>query len=1632
MSRSPYILRQSFDNSAEKAYILVEVSAGGYNATWYPVSFITVTLVDYAEPLTAEDLETALSGRDGVHYQDRDEEELESNKTKYEQLVYIPFEFDNEIISSSELKTTNNFANTPFEINGVKATSYYAFGNPAAYANKYQNRVKVAKGEYSLFRTLNYPGISKGEVTISSRDDANYNDYFITGGYRRTMVDRLWEKTVDSGNTQSGYFMYVDASEVPGVITQLPIDGLCPNTSLIVNAWICDMSWQPGDGATRADVGFTLKKKNNDGTEIILAKYYSGTLNPKPAGSNGEHASTNPNDFAKWQQVSFKFSFTNIEVSTEDQYILEISSNCESSTGADFGIDEISLYRTLPNISVQRESACEYSTLKVSSDYETLLKNMGWNLNPDVLENADLTDVDIRKFRYGLMGPNPDIWADGSVDQNNELSKYLGNVYFGFVEDPTVTGSDPDHWVTVNKRAMENTGVDKNKYALYKSIRVAVPTNGITNPSSGQSDYVTTDPAEAQHREYMLNVRAMHDFVADVNNTTYSYWENNEEAQTIATELETALETLWDDTEGDADADAIVANSDGELALYEQSVIKLFNFLGIPRVRCPWRDENATTLYLNAIEVGNTDLHFAGEIIEGQETPADGKYWVVLFSAVDVANAENSNSPVVTVSDDCTLKSEFYVVPSITIAVDTKVATGGVTCVGSIHTLSANLMVADVDEVGNVVSADMVPFDKKYPNGDYTFDWYLGSEDDYNKITEEHNEDLQSIIKKLRDGLDEPTGSFDSGDVNNSSSLSQDEKTLLNGLLGDETHEPLLITGKTVSFRWVEKLMAIPYVPIIEEDAPGGLDEEKIIKLFCTKPQELTLNAESNVPELSFGFSEVDYPDDVELFNAPLRLGLRHIKDNVQLSNIPIQEDITFGVEGDGHSLRELSEDSRALFLRNTSSTYTEIGTLNDLYVDANKENNDTQPNELSFTFKEPSGGLTLAELFEEGGTYDLYVPFGEYDASGNLIPNSCEGYAILRIKVVPEYLTWTGEGSTWYNDEESWTISTSDELYGKVENTASTPSFSPLYFTKITVLGSDENTSTALNELKLEDERSYEKKTLDFTAMKVTGETTNIQYDMAVANDAGSDIRPYYGNWVDQIYFKPNATLYRQDYLTYNKAWVDFEMTPKTSYWMASPLKEVYAGDMYAPMTTGRQETPAFTDIEYVGENETTTDKPQLNDRWDPAFYQKAWDKAITYSNDTEGNSTTAVEAVKSNWSIEYNDVTVPYSLGKGFYSRVEKDSQGNALVRLPKKDDEYKYELSTKALTETGKVSADYGKMADGMDITIDLSKVDSETTAEEVDGDGKHFLVGNPYMSYLNMEQFFTTNSNLAKKYWTIDNGTVVVGTPDVTWNNEQKTGYIAPMTAFFIELNSGENVSKEITFSTSMMVAKPADGTENVYGTRAYEAENPQLTLTASSANGKSRAAVIQKSDASNQYESDKDAVTLLDSELDAPTVYTVAGNYAAAVNAIHDYKNVPLGVYADTDEEVELTIEGASQLVEPLYLYDVVTRSTTPIEGDSYTLNLQGSSHGRYFLTTDEGITVESDIRIYSPADGQLIIASTPSDKLKQVQVYDLSGRVVDSRQNIGMTTCQISVPGGIYIIRAESEHGEAQAKLKVR
>lgn len=1608
-------------------YILAQVSSD--NQSWYPVSLLNLIFEPYSEHLTNEGLADVTNDPD---YEERIESKLLA-EGKYELIDSVCFEEPGDVLTAESEKALEGFlsGNAANKIQNIRETtfelqSYYAFASPREYEFKKQYRASVGRNEYALYRTLNYGDIS-GKGTFINGDRGLYTDYF-ADYYKVKAVDRLWEK---NNGEKSGYFMYVDAADDPGIITKIPIDKLCANTSLIVTAWVCNLN--PWHDYVDADLGFTFKRKNADDTETILAKYYTGKFDRKPT-ENEANADAN-NLRAKWQQIYFKFSF-NEDLINENidgiEYFIEVSNNCEKSAGADYGIDEIKIFRSLPDIDVQRNDACDASTLKVSSDYGTMQRNMGWDLDNNALKDFIPNDIHYRKYRYGLMGPDP---------HAEKTYANLGNVYFAFTEVIN-QGSDKvaGDWVVVNKD-LEGNDVAV-AHGLHQTIRVAVQTD--MTPTTESADLLAPIGQEnALAREITMNIRAMNDYNADHwrgpdGTTGDPYWPTNEKSPIID------LSQLWNgtpeangaSTKGDAKDGHDILKDPVLLEVYEQNLKILYEALEIPRLRCPWiEDNNRDILYLSVIDVANTDLRFAQELISGPgEKPvyASGEYYVVVFSAADVINKTTVN-----VDAECTLKSLFYVVPSIRIRVDTETEASGVTCVGSIHTLKADLMVADVDQHGNVVSTDMKPFEKEYGDSgyNYTFDWYLGSLEDSQKEVEGTTyASLQELLADFRKNSNNEGikngGDFGPEDISKAS-ISSEAKDVLVRLLGDETTEPKLVSGKSPSFRWVEKVVAMPYV-----SGPGELTANT--KLFCTESQELTLSAESDVPELSVGFPDVSYPADIPLNNVPLRLGLVNLKDKKTTLNIPIQNNVQFGiVGGTGHVLREIASKNHVLIRKNVN-TYEKVATLNSLYAD------DTQRggNSLSLTF-DILDETKVEGYFKEGETYSLYIPFGEYENANASapIPNSCEGYAILNIKIVPEYLTWKGDTDVWYNDG-NWNQSTEAELYMDNEDdddaNGSDPvenAFSPLYFTKVTIApeSNGENGELQLKSVKADDAANG---TLTDLA---TEEHQYIGFDMAV-NNTGTDgalkVTPYYINNVSEIYFKPNATLMNQHLLTYDTARVEFIMMQDSSYWMASPLKAVYAGDMYT-LLDGIQNTPAFDYITY---------DDNVNSRWNPAFYQKAWDKAVAYavSNSDDGTAvkdTGRVAAVKSNWSIEYNDVWVPYTLGKGFYARVEgKD----VTVRLPKADSDYKYESAPTTRATDPELSdkgdrTDAGKMADGevMQITLEAS----------VDGDGTHYLVGNPYMTYLNMNQFFngTNNQSLQKKYWKLDRERgieAIVGTPDVGWTGTETedgtggkaiSGFIAPMEAFFVEVDPAVAPDKPavVNFNIGMMATKE-QATKQSPATRSVFATSPVLTLTADRDGKKGRSVITLRDKAINAYQPQEDVVVLLDSELDAPVAYSVAGNRAAQVNALRSIDNVPVGVYSSREGDVTVTIEGMDQLAEPLYLYDAHTRKSTLLEGDSYTLELSGESHGRYYLRSSAiGSVGDNAIAVYSVQSGKVIVSST--QEVRNIKVYSLSGAMVKNYMNLNTTQYTFNLSAGVYVVHAEGRDDTVKVeKVMVR
>ncbi len=1594
-----------------------------------------------------------------------------------------------------------------------------------------RGRLTPLQNQYGLYRTANLLEVSETRAekattivsyeNFSSKKTTNLQYYWFptlrenapnndrskrSSVAQRTIYDRTYYNT---NHQKLGFFYYVDAANLPGRLVKIKLDGIvCSHTGILVNFWVNDMTTRANETSTGSKAGKPIPPNINinfigrkNGADVILHRFTSGDALTNYTMREAYQGYETNEYIGKWQQLMYSFSFS--ERSNDfDEYYLEVQNNAIHSYGADYAIDGLRIYRSIPKIDVKRVDVCSSASLTVATDYELLLKNMGWSINPDVLSDLNMGDgitedsKHIWKYRYGLMGGDP-------TKRNDNLNETIGNVYIG-ATDKKENGdiTKPEDWITLNTDLKDYKNENYNNRS--KVYRIIVPTkDGLKH--QGFEDL--TNYETAMRRQIVVNLRMINDFLYDV--AEQGVWDEDIDAHAQKTNgdpfpkeeyiayLKQNLGDLCDKSgsewnykipdpkDMESQIDQIMDGYDNK---YEELIRAVCSVMGISRPRVPWWDEgNSNTIHLSAIDVDKTELRYKGERPYGSGTkvePASGKYDVVIFSAaatvtsdkvVDFPNAYAGSS----FQDPCLLTTPFTVLPSFTVVANTKsdLPEGMIACEGRISQIEeATVWVEEVDDDQNL-TGELNKFEEieAFKNYSYTFDWFLGDSLEFAAFHERHGVSLEDILRSYRNQLPDEKNALSfqaealieycKDKYKDKPDLIEELKTLL---LGDVDTEPKLVIGGKfgyAEFRWVKKVVAIPYLPesITESDRRKWL--------FCERPQEKTLEA-APAPTLLVGFPDVEYPEEMAHYpNVPLRIGLPNIIEG-SINDIPIQgEGLTMGMEK-SNQLGKPNGNATTIFLRQ-GQTYIEVGDLTALSAKAETET-DNGGGLFSMTFKEGA-----YEKFAEGQIYSLYIPFGEYK-DGTFVEGSCEGYATLLIKIVPEYLTWTGknigeDAEAWYNDA-NWQQSTEGDLYidqtGESKKDANgndlvTAAFAPLHFTRITIPGGQ--------TLELEDLKEDKNLLQGIDTTSKTKATQYIQYDMAVnKNDKGLIVAPYYINKVKAIYFKPEAQLRRQQFLTYDTARVEFEMTPDAKYWMASPLQSVFAGDMYTVKNTGRQNTYAFADITY-----STAD----NDRQAPAFYQKAWDKAITMyvpkseadqivSFPENGLDTTHYEVVQSNWSREYNDVNVPYALGKGFYASVEKKNATGlgekVLVRLPKADDSYKYEpwkpdtksatlraAMTKAPTLANRINA--GKLADNKSIKVVLTDVngtedwwntDNGTVRVIADGDGKHFLLGNPYMYPLDIVRFLKENEAiLEQKYWTLDvKEGLVVGTPDVAWENEDTDAasgaVIAPMQAFFVELKDAAQTKAEgtvtgadlkvVRFDPSMMQGEPEKVSSSL---RTATAKNPVLRLTAERDAYRSTALLTRQDDATNNYEADKDAVILLDTELEEiPQVYTIAGTRAVGVNVARRVDQIPLGVYAGEGKgEVTLTIEGIGDWAETLYLYDAVTRKSTELSGDTYTLRLDGSSHGRYFLsagspTGNEVVGEAESISVYSAASGKVVVSA--SEALKRIQVFTPMGRLVRTLYP-ARPTYTFALPAGIYIIRAEIAHDQKTVKLRV-
>lgn len=822
-------------------------------------------------------------------------------------------------------------------------------------------------------------------------------------------------------------------------------------------------------------------------------------------------------------------------------------------------------------------------------------------------------------------------------------------------------------------------------------------------------------------------------------------------------------------------------------------------------------------------------------------------------------------------------------------------------------------------------------------------------------------------------------------------------------------------------------LYKIAVIPVQDKATINGQVYE-----ICAAPMLVDLRVVTDGPNINFGFPNVIYPNDART----VRVGLPQIKAIAEKNgalNLPMT-----GIER-ATSVEMIDEAQVSISNTNDpdfNSTEQMIGV-----VTANTIKN--SDNTVGIRFNS-----NAVKTLKEGYWYEIHFRYANADGS----MASCPGETFIKMCIVPEYATWNSSprtASTNWNDDNNWLRSTKAEIFkDSYTDYNTTTAFMPMKFTKVTVANQKDKGKVYPNL----DEISYRSNGIaSSTKMKSFAYDFVAKWsDTADGSDNGNgtfSCEKWAGNFCDQIYFKPEAELLYANYLTYNKAYVEKELTPNTWSIMSSPLQQTYAGDLYVQKDDGQEQSEAFQPMTY---------DEKVNDRSAYPVYQRSWDgdaqevmdNVTNYSANHDGTvDVTTDNELSINsvyWSHVYNKVDEQYTKGQAFavkagdkYTAGAQGANATAVIRLPKADTQFSYydSESQKQVNVTVDRDANSYRMLQG-DVAGDKTMAMTQLLKENLHRDNRYHLVGNPYTSSLSMYRFLKANTAFENSIWTLDNGKVTAYTLALDEAYDKKTDVlVSPTQAFFVKLKTGESAA-EATFNASMLINKDVTPGEKALVIR------PTLTLTTTDGVRNSESKLIVNDEASRDYVDGEDVEMLGEGNIaEIAQVYSVAGSQAVALNASDDINWMPVGVVAPKSKDIDVNISLNSKMLikmnnegSQLFLFDATTKTFSEIK-DGMTVKMMANDHGRYYITNQSSLNTTdiNTIDCFSPTENTIVVATLKGD-MKRVMVYDISGALVTSNHSVNGGRCQLNVPkAGIYVVKATTKEDRTETfKIVVR
>lgn len=849
------------------------------------------------------------------------------------------------------------------------------------------------------------------------------------------------------------------------------------------------------------------------------------------------------------------------------------------------------------------------------------------------------------------------------------------------------------------------------------------------------------------------------------------------------------------------------------------------------------------------------------------------------------------------------------------------------------------------------------------------------------------------------------------------------------------------------------KIAAVPIATSIKQ---GTVTYE-----ICPDPMYFTIRIVEDGPKLILGFEQVAYPTD----DRAVRIGLPQIREMLNKADngmliLPVA-DLNNGKD---KNIEIKFRDESNVFISDTNDpTFNTASTTKQIVGKLKEKTLATGTKTLGLVFDD-----NVLDILHEGYWYELNFSYELYNSSTTA---ACPGDLFITLKVVPEYLTWfptvANKLNANWNNDQNWKRSTAAELYdknyedygeatcGNSVNAKLTrqQAYTPMKFSKV-VIPENKLVYPGLDNIVYRVGNDIATKLTNFKGEEAT---SGIAYDFVVSWDNTADhstdgkgtfkCETFHGNLCDQIFFKARAELLNQQYLIYNKAYVEKEVAQNKWNIISTPLKDVYAGDFFVPLTTGREDTKtAFQTMNFGETSDNRVYAPVYQRNWDSNATQvvdgvtnyEAHDyNGTNISIDTISDVSMNVESLY--WSHVYNKLDEKYEKGKGFALKAGdqyKQLSPKWLFRLPKEDVEYKY-FKPDGWYSDQKVTLKKDALYRLNVLTSNepglLGEFSQPLTAN-THRNNRYYIVGNPYTASLSMYRFLNGNPSFERKVWTLVDGVLKAhSVPEGTYNRSQDY-IIEPMQGFFVKVKDGETVS-QANFTLMMTTDRW------IYGGTAVQEPAAVYINVVNDDNLCSTAKVVVCNDADDEFVDDEDVELLNNSDIeDVPQVYTVAGNQAVALNKLSNINFLPLGIIAKEDGKVmsngatvNVEISANRYVTDKLFVFDAKMGTFTPADAP---ISIMANEHGRYYITTStyhlKQHNDEANIKCFSPNSGTITVSS-PNIAIANVRIYNAEGLLVTSALGINQASWTKNIGCGLFIVKAETKDGQSKTfKLSVR